>query len=175
MTSVSSFDPRTPCTSQIRIVRNFFSLLALLSEGISCLALSSSKHDAQAQGSTPIPILECSTWNIFKRRRTFSLLASSPEPSLCVSHLLNQQATGCADSRINSYSNARMFHVEHFQKKTTLFLCSTSLPNPYSSFLSFSSPTHAISRIDHHTLYSNIPIFQRSSNVPRGTFLRKTP
>jgi len=161
-------------------------------------------------------MLECSTWNIFKRRsftlsiptnmilkmnhhalyapipifqrssnvprgtfskedRTFSLLASSPEPSLCVSHLLNQQATRCADSKINSYSNARMFHVEHFQKKTTLFLCSTSLPNPYSSFLSSSSPTPAISRIGHHTLHSNIPIFQRSSNVPRGTFLRKTP
>ena len=110
-----------------------------------------------------------------KEDRTFSLLASSPEPSLCVSHLLNQQATRCADSKINSYSNARMFHVEHFQKKTTLFLCSTSLPNPYSSFLSSSSPTPAISRIGHHTLHSNIPIFQRSSNVPRGTFLRKTP
>ena len=96
-----------------------------------------------------------------KEDRTFSLLASSPEPSLCVSHLLNQQATRCADSKINSYSNARMFHVEHFQKKTTLFLCSTSLPNPYSSFLSFSSPNHAISKI----ITLSIQIFRSSSDL----------
>jgi hypothetical protein len=177
LTSVSSFDPRTPCTSQIRIVRNFFSLLALLSEGISCLALSSSKHDAQAQGSTPIPILECSTWNIFKRRRTFSLLASSPEPSLCVSHLLNQQATGCADSRINSYSNARMFHVEHFQEKVFYSL------NPYqhdpqneSARSPFKySDLPAVFECSTWNIFKRRPHFFSTSLVSRTLSLRLSP
>ena len=139
-------------------------MLASLSEALSRPgSLKPQPQCVQTQGSTLIPMLECSTWNIFKKNppkrrsftlssptntslsmdhhalhapipifqrssnvprgtfskedHTFSLLASSPEPSLCASHLLNQQATRCPDSRINSYSNARIFHVEHFQKK----------------------------------------------------------
>ena len=70
--------------------------------------------------------------------------------------------TRCADSRINSYCNAQMFHVEHFQEK----------PSKRRSF-TLSSPTNMILRMNQHALHSNIPIFQRSSNVPRGTFLRE--
>jgi hypothetical protein len=44
------------------------------------LALSSPKRDAQTQGSTPIPMLESSTWNIFKR--------SPPKEGLLLSQAL---------------------------------------------------------------------------------------
>ena len=74
--------------------------------------------------------------------------------------------TRCAGSRINSYSNTRMFHVEHFQKKTHFFSASLvsrtlSLRLPPSQ-----SASNRMCRLKDQLLF-------QCSNLPRGTFSKE--